>query len=348
MTKIAASRARAYIARPDPAHHAILLYGQDDTQVIAARDTLVSGLLGGDDDPFRLARLSFDAVKRDTALLIDEVTALSFGGGDRVVVLTGATDAAAAPIKTTLEVMNGGATLIVTAGTLAASSKLRKLFEGSGKAASLPFYPAEGASLESDFTARLSDLGAPPISTEARNALGTVLAGFQYGETQRFAETLALYAHGEDHIDAEAILACAPPAAEADFDTAIQAVAAGRPRALPSLIDRLDMQGASLPGLIRVLSLYFQRLHRAQASMAGEGVDAGTAMGELRPPIFWKLRDTFAAQLRSWPHQGVEDALAQLGGLEAMLRSGKTQPDRALIERTLMRIAMSAPGARRG
>ena len=349
MAKVAAARARGYLKNPDSAHHALLLYGPDATQIAARRDEAVRTLLDGEtDDPFRLIRLEGDQVRRDAALLADEVGALSFGGGDRVIVVNNATDGTTTAFAETLETMRGGATVIATAGQLAASSKLRKLFEGAGNAVALPFYPAEGAALEAEFSAILGEMGAPPVGPDARAALSGVLAGFQFGEAERFAETLALYVMDEDEVTAEAVLACAPPAAEADFDTAIQAVAGGKPRALPSLIDRLDAQGASLPGMIRVLALYFQRLHRAQAMMDHEGLDAGSAMKKLRPPIFWKLQETFSSQLRAWPQRGVEDALAQIGALEADLRSGRTLPDRAMIERVLMRIAMTAPGARGG
>ena len=92
--------------------------------------------------------------------------------------------------------------------------------------------------------------------------------------------------------------------------------------------------------------MHMARLHRAQSLMA-DGMDANTAMGKLRPPVFWKTRDSFASQLRAWPRANVEDAFAQLAGLESTLRSGSHLPERALIERTLMRIAMTAPGARR-
>ena len=347
MAKIAAAKARAYLAKPGPGHHAMLLYGPDATQVAARRDEAIRAHLdGATDDPFRFARLEGDQVRRDPALLVDEVNGMSFGGGDRVVLLAGAADGTTPAIAAALETMAGGAVLIVTAGQLAASSKLRKLFEGAGNALALPFYPAEGSALETEFSAMLGALGAPPVGPDARAALADVLAGFQFGEAERFAETLALYTVDEETVTVEAVLACAPPAAEADFDTAIQAVAQGRPRALPSLMERLDTQGASLPGLIRVLAMYFQRLHRAQAMMESDGMDAGSAMAKLRPPIFWKLKDTFASQLRAWPHGAVEEALAHIGTLEADLRSGRALPERAMIERVLMRIAMTAPGAR--
>lgn len=347
MAKLPASRASGYIAKPDPAHRAILLYGPDPTLVADKRETLVRVLLGTDDDPFRLARLTGDAIRRDPASLSDECNAISFGGGDRVIVLTEATDGVTPAVKSAIEAMMGGAVLIVSADALSAGSKLRKLFEGDDAAMALPFYPAEGSALSDEVAAALARLEAPPLDTEARQALTAALAGVQHGEAMRFAEVLALYATGEEAITAEAVAACAPPAAEADFDAGIQAVARGKARDLPGLFDRFEAQGTSLPGLIRVLSMHMARLHRAQAMMQDDGLDAQAAMGKLRPPVFWKAKESFAAQLRSWPRKAVEDALSQLSALESELRSGKPLPNRALIERTAMRIAMTAPGNRK-
>ena len=346
MAKLSANRSNGYIAKPDSHHIAILLYGPDPTLTADRREALIKVLLGADDDPFRLARLFADAVKKDAASLSDECNAISFGGGDRVIVLTGVTDALTPTIKSAMDQMPGGAVLIVTADALSGGSKLRKLIEGDDRAMALPFYPAEGAALEGEVTAVLRQLGAPPLEGDAARVLGDVLQGVGHGEAMRFAEVLALAAADNDSITAEDIFSIAPPAAEADFEAGIQAVTQGRARDLPGLFDRFEAQAASLPGLVRVLTMHMARLHRAQALMS-EGMDVQTAMGKLRPPVFWKTRDSFAAQLRAWPRVGVEDAFAQLAGLEGTLRSGSAIPERALIERTLMRIAMTAPGARR-
>ena len=346
MAKLSANRSAGYTAKPDPRHLAILLYGPDPTLTADRREALVKTLLGAADDPFRLARLTSDSIKKDPAALSDECNAISFGGGDRVIVLTGATDAATPAVKGALDQMAGGATLIITAEALSGSSKLRKLIEGDDRAMALPFYPAEGAALEGEVTTALRSLGAPPLDGDAARALGDVLQGVGHGEAMRFAEVLSLAAADNDTITAEDVIASAPPAAEADFEAGIQAVTQGRARELPGLFDRFEAQAASLPGLVRILTMHMARLHRAQSLMA-DGMDANTAMGKLRPPVFWKTRDSFAAQLRAWPRPAVEDAFAQLASLEGTLRSGASLPERALIERTLMRIAMTAPGARR-
>ncbi len=346
MAKLSANRSAGYISKPDPQHCAILLYGPDPTRISDKREMLVKTLLGASDDPFRLARLTSDTIKKDPAALSDECNAISFGGGDRVIVLTGATDALTPAIKNAIDQMVGGAVIIITADALSGSSKLRKMIESEDRAMALPFYPAEGSALEGEVTSALRTLGAPPLDGDAARALGDVLQGVQHGEAMRFAEVLALAAADNDVITAEDVIATAPPAAEADFEAGIQAITQGRVRDLPDLFDRFEAQAASLPGLVRVLTMHIARLHRAQAFMA-EGLDAQTAMGKLRPPVFWKTRDSFASQLRAWPRSAIEDAFAHLAQLEGTLRSGATLPERALIERTLMRIAMTAPGARR-
>ena len=345
MAKLSAAKTAGYLKRPDAAHCAYLLYGPDPTLVTDRREALMRLILGADDDPFRLAKISGADLKKDPARLTDEINAIGFGGGDRVIVLGQAVDALSTAVTEALDARIGDAKLIVSADTLSTGSKLRKLFEGRKDAIALPCYPPEGAALSDAFEQALSDLAAPPLNGEARRALGSTLHGLGHGEAQRFAETLALYAAGEPEISPEAILATAPVSGETDYDAAIQAIALGRARALPAQLSGLEAQGASLPGLIRVLALYFQRLHRCRSLMEG-GLDAANAMGKLRPPVFFKMRDAFAAQLRVWPLTALEAAMAQIGALEGEMRSGKPLPERALIERVLMRVAMSAPGAR--
>ena len=130
MAKLSANRSHGYIAKPDPRHIAVLLYGPDPTLTATRRDALIKTLLGADDDPFRLARLSAETVKKDSASLSDECNAISFGGGDRVIVLTGATDALTPAIKGAIDQMSGGATLVIIFDQKPVSGYLRLYGEG--------------------------------------------------------------------------------------------------------------------------------------------------------------------------------------------------------------------------
>ena len=88
-------RAEAFIAKPDPALAAILIYGPDAGLVRERLNALTKAVAGGLDDPFRISDIAPEALRDDPARLGDEAAALAFTGGRRVVRIRGATDTVA-------------------------------------------------------------------------------------------------------------------------------------------------------------------------------------------------------------------------------------------------------------
>src|SRR5579871_2703354 len=92
--KVQPARVRGFLASPDKAVRAILIYGPDaglvDERVEALARTVVPDLA----DPFRVARIAGPALSADPAKLADEAAAIAFGGGRRVVLVDDAGDAA--------------------------------------------------------------------------------------------------------------------------------------------------------------------------------------------------------------------------------------------------------------
>jgi DNA polymerase-3 subunit delta len=78
-------------------------------------------------------------------------------------------------------------------------------------------------------------------------------------------------------------------------------------------------------------------------AVATDGVEA--ALGRLRPPVFGPRRRALAAQARRWGPIQLEAANRILFQADRTLRSPGVRPDRALVERCLIRLAMI--GARR-
>src|SRR6185437_14009910 len=88
-------RADAFVAKPDPALCAILIYGPDAGLVRERLNALTKSVAGAVDDPFRVVEFSADALRDDPARLSDEAAALSFTGGRRVVRVRDASDTVA-------------------------------------------------------------------------------------------------------------------------------------------------------------------------------------------------------------------------------------------------------------
>jgi DNA polymerase-3 subunit delta len=77
---------------------------------------------------------------------------------------------------------------------------------------------------------------------------------------------------------------------------------------------------------LRVLQDYFMRLHITKARLnAGEDFDFATK--KLRPPLFFKHKDSFAAQVNGWSHAAMEQALNLLVAAEAKCKQTGSDPE---------------------
>src|ERR1700750_944328 len=123
--KIDARRADGFIAKPDKAVRAILLYGPDTGLVRERMVALTKNIAGSTDDPFRTAEFPADILRGDPGKLSDEAAALALTGGRRVVRFRDATDTVAGVFESWLENPVGDSLVVVTAGELTPRAKLR-------------------------------------------------------------------------------------------------------------------------------------------------------------------------------------------------------------------------------
>ena len=332
-----------YLARPDPDRPALLIYGQDSMRVALKRAEAVAALTGpGADEEMRLTRLSGADLRKDGASLLDEIKAVGFFPGPRVVLVEDAGDTAAPAIAAALgEWAPGDAVIVVTAGPLAKSSALRKLFEAHKSAMVAPIYDDP---MGEDEIARLLDAaglrGVPPAAMRDLMALARTV---EPGDFRQVLEKIGLYKYGDESpLTSEEIAALAPATVEGDVDSLIDAVADGRADALAPLMQRVATQGI-LPVTICIAALrHFRALHMAAADPGGPAA----GVGRLRPPVWGPRRDRMTRQAQSWGMRALEDALRHLVDTDLALRSSSRAPAGAVMERALIRLAMMPRGRR--
>ena len=252
--------------------------------------------------------------------------------------LEGAGDAAAGAVEAALDgVTPDQAVLVVTAGNLKARSKLRALFEKGRTLAAVGIYanPPERGDIEAMFAARK----APLPDDEAMQDLLSLGRALDAGEFRGLVEKLLLYKANESSpVTPEDVAACAPLAIEDEVDALSAAVAGGEVKAVPGIIGRLSGQGEAPSSLSIGVTRHFRQL-LALAS-APDGPEAAAARA--RPLIFGPRRAAMLGQLRKLTRQDLEAALTTLTDTELALRSSAPAPAYALLERALMRIAMTA------
>ena len=311
--KIQNARSDAFVAAPDPAVRAVLLYGPDAGLVRERAERLCRTVVADLRDPFRVVELGPAALRDAPSRLADEAAQMALVGGRRVVRLRDAGDAAASTLADFLAAPAGDALVIVEAGELAARSKLRALFEEAENAAAIACYLDSEEALASLARETLRQAGLT-ITPEALDYLAAHL-GSDRMTTRRELEKLVLYmgaAGGQVRLeDAEAMIG---DSAEHSLDDAVLAAAEGEMR----------------------------NVTRALARAFAERV-----VDTLKPKLFWKVRPRFLAQLRLWPEPRAAEALARLTAAEIACKSTGL-PDDAIAVRALLELAGSAQRQRRG
>ncbi|MFI0396342.1 DNA polymerase III subunit delta [Paracoccus jiaweipingae] len=326
-----------YLARPDPTRPALLIYGQDAMRVALKRAEAVKSLTGENaEQEMRLTRLAGADLRRDAAALMDEIKATGFFPGPRVVLVEDTPDAAAPAIRAALEAWSqGDAVIVVTAGGLAKSSALRKLFEPHARAVAAPIYDDPPG--EEEVTRWLADAGLPEVPRPAMADLMSLSRALDPGDFRQTVEKIALYKYGDaSPLTGAEIAALAPATIEAELDDLIATVADGDAKRFGPLMRRIEAQGIAPVTLCIAALRHFRGLHAAASDPGGPVA----GLGRLRPPVFGPRRDRMARQASAWGMQRLEEAIQHLVDTDLTLRSSTRAPQMALVERALIRLAM--------
>ncbi|MDE0591071.1 DNA polymerase III subunit delta [Halocynthiibacter sp. C4] len=340
--KLSTRDAASYFAKPDPRRTGILIYGPDSMRVALKRQQVIAALIGPNgDDEMRLTRIPAADLRQDSAMLLDAIKAQGFFPGPRVAFVEGATDTLSKFIKPALdEWQDGDAQIVVTAGQLTARSALRKLFEAHNNAYAAGIFtdPPNRAEIEAD----LANAGLSQVDRDALDALTSLAQELGPGDLRQTIEKLALYTMGNSApVSAEDVTACAPTSTEAALDDVLNIVAEGRQAEIGPIMRKLEAQGTQPVGLCIGALRHFRALHAACSHPNG----ASEGIGRLRPPVFGPRRDRMLRQAQRWGRPKLEAAITMLIDTDLQLRSTSRAPSMALIERTLIRVAMY--GARR-
>ncbi|MEM8591455.1 MAG: DNA polymerase III subunit delta [Pseudomonadota bacterium] len=336
--KLNARDAAAYFGRPDPSKTGVLIYGADAMRVALKRQELIAALVGPEGEAeMRLTRMTGSELRKEPSRLVDAIKATGFFPGPRVAFVEEASDAANAAISAALEDwQEGDAQIVVTAGQLNARSSLRKAFEGHSNAYAVGIYDDPPSRAEIEAILRKSGVGE--IDREAMDALNALSRALDPGDFAQTVEKLALYKRGDETpIAPEDVEACAPASTEAEVDDLLHIVAECRAAELGPMLRRLQAQGVTPVTLCIQANRHFRALHTAAADPGGPG----QGIARLRPPIFGPRRDRMLRQAQAWGMFKLEGALGDLVEADLKLRSAaQTAPAMALMERTLIRVAM--------
>jgi DNA polymerase-3 subunit delta len=339
--KLTGHAAQRFLARPDKETRAILIYGPNRSRVSEAVSALVALKLGATADDLALTRINEDELRRDPARLMDEIAAQSLLGGERVLRVRAEGDQAAETIGACLADLDAGAPaaafLIVEGGDLGGKAKIVAAFEKAKSAVAIAFYEEDAAEIASYALGHLQ-AASVSLDPEAQEAFLALLPDDR-GPARAEAEKLALYAHGLGRpVTAEEVRALGPIETEGAFDAAALAALSGKAHDAQEALAGADIAN----GVSAIKSLERRLLRLAEARcLVNEGASPTEVGQRLRPPVFFKERDAFAAQLRAWTPPKLQLALGACWRAELAAKSAGA-PQALIAEKLLQDIARLA------
>ncbi len=340
---------KGFLAKRDPALSAILIYGPDSGLVRARAVALASSIVEDFKDPFNYLELGDADLKDEPARLADEIAALSFAGGERVVRLRTQGEAAAKAAANLLTALDGGhlkpnGLVIIEAGDLAPRSGLRKAFEKAKSGVALPCYadgPADTRAMALE-AAQNEDLR---FDNDALDLLVAIL-GDDHGVSRAEIDKLILYKGpaalraGPGTITLEDIRASLVDGLGDAMNDTASACADGATTHLAHALHKAATAGASPIGLLRAMQRQFTRLKTAN-DFIDAGDNAASAMKKLRPPVFFTEQRAFENRLYKWRGAKLDKALRMLLDAEFDAKSSGA-PQREIVERTALRLSRLA------
>ncbi|SEW45052.1 DNA polymerase III, delta subunit [Cognatiyoonia koreensis] len=337
--KMSGAQANGYLKSPDPKHAGLLIFGADPMRVAGKRQEAILALVGPQgEEEMRLTRINGADLRKDPALVNDAIKAQGFFPGHRVAFVEDATDGLSKTLATALaDWQDGDAQLVVTAGQLTAKSALRKVFEGHPAAVAIGIYDDPPSRDDIEATLNNAGLSAPP--RDVMDAVFSLAQSLEPGDFRQTVEKIGLYKRNDpDPLTIAEVNACAPQSADVDMDDVLDVVTSGQTDQLGPTLRNLYAQGV-LPITLCIMAMrHFRRLHVVASDPGGPGA----GIGRLRPPVFGPRRDKIARQASHWGRDRLEKALTTLTDTDLQMRSANPAPTQALMERTLIRLAMMA------
>lgn len=325
-----------FVRKPNPQARVILVYGPDNGLIKERASMMGKTIIADLNDPFNAVTLSAGQIAEDPARLSDEANSISMMGGDRLIRIEDATDKLTTHIKTYLENPSQSTLTIIEAGELSTRSSLRKLCESAKNAAAVPCYIEDERDVSRFIRTELHNQKIN-IENDALTWLAANIAGDR-ARVRAELEKLITYKYNDNSpVTIEDVTACCGEAGALALDDLINAVAGNNPERAIKTYNKLNEEGVPFIVILRSIQNHFIRLHSTRAYI-DNGLSIEEATKKLSPPLFFKAKPAFQAQLSRWRLNSISRVLERLNTLEAQCKSTGA-PIETLCAQTVLAIS---------
>ncbi|WP_419827028.1 DNA polymerase III subunit delta [Sphingomonas sp.] len=297
-----------------------LFYGSDEP---ASRE-LAAGSVKALGSAVERIDLHATQLKSDPSLLVDEAAALSLFGAARYVRVDGVVEDCLPAIEALLSAPQVGSPVILVAGALKKNSQLLHVLGNDPHSRVIASHPVEAPHLRRLAIALAASHGLR-IDDDAAESLVEMVDGNRE-LLAREIEKLSIYVDASSETprraNEEAIAAMSIDQRGANIGVVVDAFCSRDLRSLLSSEAQLSRDGSDDVLLVRSLLKRLVAMAAAKAEI-GRGASARSAIDRVTRAMFWRERESIAADLPEWTCDRLSWAIELLGKAERALKSGR-------------------------
>lgn len=343
--KAAGAKAEAALSAPSNRVFAFLLFGPDRGEIEENGDNL-SRRFNDAGTGFENQTLREEDLKRSDMALLHAMSQQSLLGGRSCLRLRLENEATSARIQKNLTALVGEDPrqwnpLILEAGELRKTSKLRLFFEDHPRLMALQFFEPDARSIDRwlETEARAYGLALSPALRQVFLSLMPPQRHIMRAELEKLSLYCGAVRDGRAVLppDEEAIYAACSDQAESEIDDLLAAAFSGELMRAAHLVERSVESGHSTITIARALQRAIIRLIDL-----GTQTEAGRSIEEvvqnLRPPVHFRARPRLIQHAKIWPPGALTPLLGAVFRLE--LQSKQTgMPRELLLQELIIAIA---------
>ncbi len=290
-------------------YDAYLIYGPDqglvNERAIQLSKTLAAKAEKKNGAAEQIQILNDDLATNPERLALDLKTISMFG--ERKILRVAAGPSLSIPaLETLLKETPFESDLIIEAGDLKKTAKLRKIFESGKTTAAIPCYTDTTAALRSLIAEVLSSASLS-IDRETEQHLLSKL-GADRALSRKELEKIALYASGKQTVSIADIDNILTDMSEIAMDQIIAQTLLGNPGPAISQLKRAISTGLNPAPIFLNLLRQLEQLHKGALAVS-HGQTIATVAKSQRPPLFFERRDNFIKQLNIWQEDHLSHAI---------------------------------------
>ena len=256
----------------------------------------------------------------DDPLIIDQsINTISMFSEFKVVLVNSIKDKHIKILESVMQSAPDKTLFIIKENNLTTASKVRKFFDKDPTYFSIACYDDDGKDLMKSINT-FAEKNSLVFNRDVKNYLLENLSSDRMINQNELEKIHLYYSKSKDSIELNDVKFLLNDSSSQNLQKMSQTVMYGKTGRSSDVLNKILTEGTNPIAVIRSLIIYLKRIQATKIHMK-RGADFEVAIKNLKPPVFWKEKDSFKIHCQKWPLKIIEKNLSDLLDAEVQCKS---------------------------